>query len=144
MLSFHGNQFNISENTMRASLKDAPIAPDRAAATMSKAVVRAASFLHVSQAVLAEILGVSGATASRLVAGTYQVHPNRKKEWEFASLFVRLFGSLDAIVGHGQQAQSWLEGPNLALAGERPIEMIRTAQGLIRVLQYLDASRGRI
>lgn len=129
---------------MRAALNDPPIDDDRAAATMSKAVVRAAHLLDVSQAALADVLGVSGATASRLFTGMYQLHPSRKKEWEFAALFVRLFRSLDAIVGHGQQAHLWLEGPNAAFSGERPIDMVRTAQGLVRVLQYLDASRGRI
>ncbi len=116
----------------------------QAAATMSKAVTRAAKHLGISQGALADVLGVSGATASRLFAGTYQLQPQRRREWEFATLFVRLFRSLDAIVGHGPQARQWLQGPNLAFAGERPIEMIRTAEGLVRVLQYLDAARGRI
>jgi transcriptional regulator with XRE-family HTH domain len=106
-------------------------------------VLRAAGFLGISQAVLADVLGVSGATASRLVGGNYSLQPARKREWEFALLFVRLFRSLDAIVGNDRDAQAWLRGENTALGG-RPVELIRSAEGLVRVLHYLDASRSRI
>jgi transcriptional regulator with XRE-family HTH domain len=112
-------------------------------ATLTKAVVRAADFLAMSQAALAEVLGVSGATVSRLVAGRYALQPARKREWEFALLFVRLYRSLDAIVGNDRDAQTWLRHENLAL-GARPLELIRSAEGLVRVLHYLDASRSRV
>ena len=111
--------------------------------TLTKAVVRAAGILGISQATLADVLGVSPATASRLMAGTYGLKPARRREWEFALLFVRLFRSLDAIVGNDRDARTWLRGENLALGG-RPLEMIRGAEGLVRVLHYLDASRSRI
>jgi transcriptional regulator with XRE-family HTH domain len=114
-----------------------------APATLTKAVLRAADFLGLSQAALADVLGVSGATASRLVGGKYSLQPARRREWEFALLFVRLYRSLDAIVGNDRDAQTWLRNSNLAL-GARPIEMIRSAEGLVRVLSYLDANRGRI
>ena len=115
----------------------------RPAATLTKAVVRAADTLGLSQAVLAEILGVSPATASRLKAGGYSLQPTRKREWEFALLFVRLFRSLDAIVGNDRDARTWLNGENRALGG-RPIDLMRSAEGLVSVLHYLDASRGRV
>jgi len=115
----------------------------RSAEILSKAVVRAADLLGLTQAALAEILGVSEATASRLRSGAYTIQPSRKREWEFARLFVRLFRSLDAILGHGEEAQTWLRGRNLAL-GAPPVELLRTAEGMIRVLHYLDATRGRI
>lgn len=111
--------------------------------TLTKAVVRAAGFLGLSQAALADVLGVSSATASRLVGGVYLLQPARKREWEFALLFVRLYRSLDALVGTDQAAQTWLRGENRAL-GARPLELIRSAEGLVRVLHYLDASRSRL
>ena len=114
----------------------------KAAATLSKAVIRAAGLLDISQALLAQMLGVSAATVSRLFAGTYELQRNRK-EWEFALLFVRVFRSLDAIMGHKEQAHRWLNGSNLAL-GARPIDLLGSTEGLIRVLHYLDAHRGRI
>lgn len=110
--------------------------------TLSKAVVRAAGFLGINQALLAEVLGVSGATVSRLVAGSYLLQPARRREWEFALLFVRLYRSLGALVGNDEDARTWLRNENLAL-GARPLELIRGAEGLVRVLHYLDASRGR-
>ena len=111
-------------------------------ATVSKAAVRAADLLGFSQAELAAALGVSRATASRLVAGKYQLEPTRK-EWELALLFVRLFRSLDAIAGHGAEARTWLRGANRAL-GQAPAELATSAEGLVRVVQYLDAVRGRV
>jgi Protein of unknown function (DUF2384) len=116
--------------------------PAAAADTLSKAVIRAAQLLGVKQTQLASILGISTATASRLVAGEYKLQPNRK-EWEFGSLFVRLFRSLDALLGHSEQAHKWLNSRNLAL-GEVPAELLGSTEGLVRVLHYLDAYRGRI
>ena len=113
------------------------------AATLSKAVVRAAGALKLSQAALGEILGISAPSASRLIAGTYQIEPSRRKEWELALLFVRLYRSLDAIVGPGEYAHTWLNGENLALKA-RPADLIRSAQGLVNVVEYLDYYRGRI
>ncbi|RZF23617.1 DUF2384 domain-containing protein [Paraburkholderia sp. UYCP14C] len=113
------------------------------AATLSKAAVRAAAALRISQATLAEVLGLSTSSVSRLVAGTYQLEQSRGKEWELALLLVRLFRSLDAIVGPGEKAQAWLTGENTAL-NARPIDLICSARGLVNVVEYLDLYRGRI
>jgi hypothetical protein len=112
------------------------------ATVLSKAVVRTAEQLGLSQVRLAKALGVSAATASRLVAGRYRLQAD-SKEWEFGVLLVRLFRSLDSIVGTQEAARAWLNGENLALAG-RPIELMQMTEGLVRVVQYLDASRARI
>jgi Protein of unknown function (DUF2384) len=113
-----------------------------AADTLSKAVIRAAGLLGIKQTKLAGILGISTATASRLTAGEYKLQANRK-EWELGSLFVRMFRSLDALLGHGEQAHTWLNSRNQGL-GQIPAELLESAEGLIRVLHYLDAYRGRI
>jgi transcriptional regulator with XRE-family HTH domain len=115
----------------------------QAQATLTKAVLRAAVLLRIKQSLLADILGISPATVSRLHAGRYLLDPHRAKEWELALLFVRLFRSLDAIVGHGPEAQTWLQSENLGL-GARPAELIRSTEGLVRVVHYLDAYRGRL
>lgn len=111
-----------------------------AAAVLSKAVARAAERLDVSKSMLAKVLGVSPPTISRLYSGTYLLDQNRK-EWDFALLFVRVFRSLDSIVGDESTARKWLNSENLGL-NARPIELIRNTEGLVRVVQYLDASRG--
>jgi hypothetical protein len=111
------------------------------AVVLSKAVVRTAEALALTHGRLASILGVSPATASRLANGRYELVEGRK-EWEFAILLVRLFRSLDSIVGTEAAARAWLHGENRAL-GARPSELILTTEGLVRVVQYLDASRAR-
>jgi hypothetical protein len=75
--------------------------------------------------------------------GTYTLD-DQKKEWELGALFVRLFRSLDAVIGSNDSAaRAWLNGHNSGLTG-RPIELIRSTEGLVRVVQYLDAARGRL
>lgn len=111
-----------------------------AGAVLSKAVARAAERLGVSRAQLARVLGVSPATVTRLYAGGYTLEQKRK-EWEFALLFVRLFRSLDSIVGDSGSASKWLNSENHGLNG-RPLDLIATTEGLVRVVHYLDASRG--
>ena len=113
-----------------------------AAAVLSTAVARAAERLNISRSLLAKILGVSPATITRLYAGNYQLEPQRK-EWEFGLLFVRLFRSLDSIVGEESTARKWLNSDNRGLNG-RPIELISNTEGLVRVVHYLDASRGLV
>jgi hypothetical protein len=65
----------------------------------------------------------------------------KKKELEMALLFVRLYRSLDAIVGGDDAvAGAWLRNPNVALNG-KPVELIQTLPGLMNVIYYLDARR---
>jgi transcriptional regulator with XRE-family HTH domain len=110
---------------------------------LSKAVVRAAALLGLAQHDLAGILGVSDATVSRLCADKYRLSPQRAKEWELARLFVRFFRSLDALWGHDDVARTWLASENLAL-GARPRDLLASVEGLVRVVGYLDAARGRV
>ena len=113
-----------------------------AAVVLSKAVARAAERLNVSRSQLAKVLGVSPSTVTRLYAGDYQLEQHRK-EWEFALLFVRMFRSLDSIVGEESTARKWLNSDNRGLNG-RPLDLINNTEGLVRVVHYLDASRGLV
>lgn len=129
---------------MPVASKQTPKTTERpaAAAVLSKAVARAAERLDISKTMLAKVLGVSPPTITRLYSGDYQLVQERK-EWDFALLFVRVFRSLDSIVGDEATARKWLASDNLALNG-RPIELIRSTEGLVRVVQYLDASRALV
>lgn len=115
--------------------------PDRSL-VLTKAVARAAERLDISRALLAKVLGLSPPTVTRLYKGEYQLNEHRK-EWEFALLFVRVFRSLDSIVGDERTARRWLNSDNSGLNG-RPIDLIRHTEGLVRVVHYLDASRGLV
>jgi uncharacterized protein (DUF2384 family) len=88
------------------------------------------------------VLGVSPASVTRLYAGAYRLAPDRK-EWELALLFVRLFRALDSIVGDEPTARAWLGSENRAL-NARPVDLIGDTEGLVRVVHYLDAARGRV
>ena len=70
-------------------------APD---VVLTKALLRATELLGLSSAVLARVLGVSEASVSRLTSGARTVDP-QSKEGELALLLVRVYRSLDALVG---------------------------------------------
>ena len=101
---------------------------------LAKATVRAADKLDVKGNVLAAMLGVSESSISRMRSG----------EFKLAALFLRMYRSLDAIVGGDDHvATQWLRNENSALRA-RPIEMIQSANGLVDVIHYLDSRRGPI
>ena len=111
---------------------------------LTKAVVNTANYLDLPKNKLAHILGVSSATVTRLYVNSYQLSPD-KKEWDFAVLLVRLFRSLDSIVGGAaDDARKWLTSENKAFAGKKPAELIESTEGLVRVVNYLDACRAVI
>jgi hypothetical protein len=114
----------------------------RPAAVLTKAVQRAAVLLGVNQRRLAAILGVSEATVSRLGRG--KTIEAQTKEGELAVLFLRLFRSLDTLVGgDATKARAWLWDDNRHLGGV-PAERIATIAGLFDVVSYLDALRGKL
>jgi len=123
--------------------KRAAAAPVGAPAVLTKATLRAASRLGLSSKALAAVIGVSEATLSRMRSGDYTLQAGQKS-FELATLFVRLYRSLDAIVGGDDAvAGQWLRNRNLALAAE-PLSLIQTVHGLMNVIQYLDARRALV
>jgi transcriptional regulator with XRE-family HTH domain len=114
-------------------------AADRAA-VLTKATLRAAERLGLSGRQLAEIVGVSDATVSRLKRGE-AAFEDGTTSFQLAALLVRAFRSLDAITGGDETvARAWIVAPNTALAA-RPIERMSTVQGLVDVTTYLDGRR---
>ena len=86
------------------------------------------------------MIGLSEASVSRMRAGEYVLQPGHKP-FELAVLFVRLYRSLDAIVGGDDAiAGSWLKNRNTLLDAE-PLALMQTVSGLMNVIQYLDARR---
>lgn len=117
----------------------APAAPPSDEASVAiKALLRAAERLDLSNRALGRVVGLPEASVSRMARGTYTLRSD-DKAFELGLLFVRLFRSLDAIVGGDEVvARAWLRGDNDALGG-RPVKLIETVWGLARVLAYLDA-----
>jgi hypothetical protein len=107
---------------------------------LTKALLRSAGLLGLSSAALARVLGMSEASISRLVTGTRTIDP-RSKEGELALLLVRVYRSLDALVGADDaQRRAWMAGYNRALNG-KPRDLIERAEGLVAVVSYLDGMR---
>lgn len=112
-------------------------------AVVSKAVSRSAEVLGLTNVALARTIGVSEATASRLRAGRHMLEPDTKP-YELALLLVRLFRSLDAVVGGDEASlRSWMMTGNRALRGV-PRDLVQTAAGLVAAVDYVDAARARI
>jgi hypothetical protein len=112
-------------------------------AVLRKAVVRAAQSLGLSQAELAGILGASPASMSRTFSGARDLDP-ASAEGRLALLFVRVFRSLDALVGgSADQARLWLHAGNRHL-GAPPRRLLESPHGLVHVAEYLDALRGTL
>lgn len=102
----------------------------------------AAARLGMRNRHLAAVIGTSEATVSRLGSGR-GLEP-KSKEGELALLFLRLYRSLDALVGGDDgKARAWLQAENTHVGGV-PADRIRTVEGLVDVVQYLDAMRGRL
>ena len=109
---------------------------------LAKATLAAAERLGVRSRQLAGVIGSSEASVSRLRGGR-GLDPT-SKEGELALLFLRLYRSLDALVGGDDvKSRQWLHAANDHLRGV-PAERIRTVEGLVDVVQYLDAMRGRL
>src|SRR3954470_25062602 len=118
-----------------------PPAPE-AAPVVAKAALAAAQRLGLRDRQLAAVIGSSEASVSRLRSGR-GLDP-ASKEGELALLFVRLYRGLDALVGGDDAAaRQWLNGANAHVNGV-PAERITSVEGLVDVVQYLDAMRGRL
>lgn len=112
------------------------------AAVLTRATLRAADTLGLSHKQLARVLGVSAASLSRLARGR-QIDPDGK-EGELAVLLLRVFRSLDALVGGDDEAaRRWFSADNHHLGGT-PAELVQSVQGLVSVAEYLDAIRGKL
>ena len=120
--------------------KPKPLSKATEATVVTKATLQAAEQLAMTNKLLANVIGVSEATVSRMRNGGYTLQRGQKA-FELAVLFTRLYRSLDAIVGGDDAvAGAWLRNPNTALNSE-PLAMIQTVPGLVNVIQYLDARR---
>lgn len=123
---------------MSVATQSKPVADPEA--ILSKAALRAAAALGISNKEFAAIVGVSPAYVTKLKAGTASFALGSKPA-ELATHFIRSYRSLDAIVGgEGDTARIWMRMHNTAL-GDVPVHLMKTIAGLLDVEAYLDQRR---
>ncbi len=109
---------------------------------LTKAFLNAGELMGLTNKELAAIVGVSAPTISRMTAPASYIDP-ATKHGELAMLLIRLFRSLDAIVGGSHEAsKAWLDADNTYFDAP-PRSLLSSATGLIRVVEYLDAMRAK-
>ena len=110
---------------------------------LTSAISKIAAFWGLSNVKLSSVLGLSEATISRLRSGKTFLDP-ASKSFEAGQFVLRLFRSLDALMGSDDDAaKSWLTSHNLDLEA-RPIDLIDSFKGLLTVCDYVDAHRARV
>lgn len=123
----------------RAAAADADHAKRREQ-VLTTATLRAADMMGLSSGDLARVLGLSPASLTRMRQGSFLLDP-ASKSFELAQLLVRLFRSLDSILGGDLASlRSWMVSANAAL-GHKPLELIRTVRGLVATVDYVDSRR---
>lgn len=122
-----------------SALTTPQVAPD---AVLAKAVLNAAEQLGLSQTELGAILGVHRTGVSRLKQ-TPSLSPD-SKQGELALLVVRIARALFALTGGDKDwMQHFIHSPN-KLTGGIPAQQMESIQGLMTVLQFVDAIRGKV
>ena len=108
------------------------------APVLTQALVRAGKELGLTQADVGAIVGRDRTALSRGA-----IEPN-SKSGELALLLIRAYRALFVLVGgDAAQMKHWMRTHNLHVGGV-PAELVRTVPGLMRVVEYLDAIRGRV
>lgn len=105
---------------------------------LAKALLNAGKDLGLTQAEVGAIVGKDRTAISR--GG---VDPD-SKPGELALLLIRAYRALFALVGgDAAQMKHWVHTENRHTGGV-PAEQLRSVQGLMRVVEYLDAIRAKV
>lgn len=106
--------------------------------TLTKAFLNAGKALGFNQDDLGEIVGRDRTSINR-----NGIDPD-SKVGELALHLIRVYRSLFALVG-GQQddLRHWMRTENRHVGGV-PAERVKSVAGLIHVVEYLDAIRGKV
>lgn len=112
----------------------ASASPDQ---VLTKATLRAGQALGLTQADIGAVVGRDRTSLRR------GLDPD-SKAGELATLLIRVYRSLYALVGGDPEAmRHWMATDNRHTGGV-PREQIRTVTGLTRVLEYVDAMRAKL
>jgi hypothetical protein len=108
------------------------------AEVLTRALVKAGKELGLTQSELGSIVGRDRTALSRGA-----LEPDTKSG-ELALLLIRAYRSLFVLVGgEPRQMKHWMHTHNYHVGGV-PAELVRSVPGLMRVVEYLDAIRGRV
>ena len=109
-----------------------------ASETLTKAFLNAGRALGLTQDDLGEVVG-----RDRTVFRRGGVDP-ASKTGELALLFIRAYRSLYVLVGgQDDDLKHWMHTANRHTGGV-PAEQVKSVVGLIHVVEYLDAIRGKV
>ncbi|OZY87542.1 hypothetical protein CBP51_11385 [Cellvibrio mixtus] len=119
----------------------AQTSPDPAS-VLAKAVLNAADQLGLKQAELATVLGIHRTAVSRLKQNP-ALDP-KSKQGELALLVIRIARALFALTGGDKDwIKHFMHNPN-KVTGGIPAKQMESIQGLIQVMQFVDAIRGKV
>lgn len=114
---------------------------------LTKAILNLAAAYGLTGKELGEIIGLSASSVTRLhkaPENKLKLISENSKEGELSLLLIRLYRSLNAMVGNDSvKAKAWLEAENDYFSN-KPIEHIKRVDGLVEVVNYLDAMRGKL
>ena len=106
-------------------------------AVLAQALLNAGKDLGLSRSELGQVIGKDRTSISRGISET-------SKAGELALLFIRCYRSLYVLVGgDARDMKHWMHTNNLHTGGI-PAEQVKTVAGLTRVVEYLDALRGKV
>ncbi|NMG33980.1 DUF2384 domain-containing protein [Azoarcus sp. TTM-91] len=119
-------------------MKTATLAQADPAEVLGRALMNAGKELGLTQAALGAVVGKDRSAISR--GG---IDP-ASKPGELALLLIRAYRALFVLVGgEPGQMRHWMQTHNLHTGGV-PAEQVASVQGLLRVVEYLDAMRGKL
>jgi len=109
---------------------------------LSKALLNSKEHLGLTDSELGEIIGKDRTYFTRL-RNRSVLEPD-SKEGELALHVIRIYRSLYALEGGDIEAmEEWLNTANKHLSAT-PKELLKNVQGLVNVVEYLDAMRGKV
>jgi uncharacterized protein (DUF2384 family) len=110
---------------------------------LTKAILNLANFYNFTGKDLSDIIGISESTTTRLNQCKKFISPDTK-EGEMALLLLRVYRGLNSLIGNNhEKAKIWLNSFNNYFK-KKPIEQLKTVSGLVDVVNYLDAMRGKL
>lgn len=110
---------------------------------LTKAVLKLADFYGLTGKDLHSIIGISESTVTRLNQGKARISP-ATKEGEIALLLLRVYRGLNSLIGNNhEKAKLWLNSHNKYFK-QKPIDQLKTITGLVEVVSYIDAMRGKL